>query len=192
MSTAALYTVDREHREDVRRLGLWMFLATVMMLFAAFSSAYLVRRGGSDWSPTPLPALLWGNTLVLALSSVALEGAWRAGRRGLPSTGAALAAAMTLGVTFVGGQWQVWRQLQQAGIYLPTNPSSSFLYMMTAAHAMHVLAALTVLLWGAAITWRGDHRQRVRAWSASMGLCRTFWHFLLGVWLYLIVFISLF
>ena len=71
-------------REDQLKLGLWMFLATVTMLFAAFASAYVVRRSGSDWLHVPLPSILWWNTLVLAASSVAVEAAnWLGRRKGL-------------------------------------------------------------------------------------------------------------
>jgi cytochrome c oxidase subunit 3 len=193
MTTAVVSQADGVRREDVVRLGLWMFLATVTMLFAAFTSAYLVRRGGSDWSYIPLPTVLWANTLVLAASSLALEAASRAGhRRNWVLANAGFLVAIVLGFAFVGGQWLAWRQLQRAGIYLPANPSSSFFYMMTGAHAIHVIAALGVLLWGASITWRGHRRDDLRSWSASIGLCRTFWHFLFGVWVYLFAFVSLF
>src|SRR3954469_5764196 len=79
-------------REDVLRLGLWLFLATVTMLFAAFTSAYIVRRSGADWASSALPSILWLNTALLAASSVALEaGAWGAKRNRWTTANAALA-----------------------------------------------------------------------------------------------------
>jgi cytochrome c oxidase subunit III len=186
MSTVVLTRHEIEQREEIARLGLWMFLATVTMLFAAFSSAYVVRRSGGDWRHMTLPSVLWMNTAALAASSVALEIGARSGSRARWSAASAwLAIAVLLGCGFVYGQWSAWRQLEAAGIYLPSGPFSSFFFMMTGAHALHVLAALVVLLWGATKTWRGDGRRDRRAWAAALGNCRTFWHYLLGVWVYL-------
>jgi cytochrome c oxidase subunit 3 len=178
-------------REDQLRLGLWMFLATVTMLFAAFTSAYVVRRSGSDWRHIALPSMLWINTAILAASSVAVE---IANRRGLArqwtAATSALALAAAFGLAFLAGQIAAWRQLVAAGVYLPTNPHSSFFFMLTGAHAVHIVAALAVLVWGMVGTrsaWSNP-----RAWSARMDLCRTFWHYLGGVWLFLFALVSLY
>lgn len=178
-------------REDQLRLGLWMFLATVTMLFAAFTSAYVVRRSGSDWRHLALPPVLWLNTAILAASSAAVEIAHRRGlRREWRVAAAAMATAVMLGVAFLAGQVVAWRQLAAVGVYLPTSPHSSFFFMLTGAHAAHVVAALAVLMWGCAMTrsaWSNP-----RAWSARMELCRTFWHYLGGVWLFLFALVSLY
>jgi cytochrome c oxidase subunit 3 len=179
-------------REDQLKLGLWMFLATVTMLFAAFASAYVVRRSGSDWLHVPLPPILWWNTLVLAASSVAVEAAGWLGRpkgRHYSWSTAAMFVAFALGVAFLAGQAEAWRQLRDAGVYLPTSPHSSFFFMLTGAHAVHVVAALAVLAWGAAgaISIRNPRR-----WSMRMTICRTFWHYLGGVWLFLFALVSLY
>jgi cytochrome c oxidase subunit 3 len=176
-------------REDQLRLGLWMFLGTVTMLFAAFTSAYIVRRAGSDWRPVELPAILWLNTAVLAASSVALEASSRLGERSRWQTAwAASGAALALGVAFLAGQIAAWRQMMAAGVYLPTSPHSSFVYMLTGAHGVHVVAALAVLAW--AFAWTRVAAQDPRAWAARMSLSRTFWHFLGGVWLFLFALVS--
>ena len=178
-------------REDQIKLGLWMFLATVTMLFAAFTSAYVVRRSGSDWRHVALPSILWLNTLVLAASSVALEAGRLRGERGRWSSAcAAVALAFLLGVAFVGGQYAAWRQMVAAGVYLPTSPHSSFFYMLTAVHATHVVAALVVLAWAGVATIRGSRNPRT--WAARMTLCRTFWHYLGAVWLFLFTLISIY
>jgi len=178
-------------REDQMRLGLWMFLATVTMLFAAFTSAYIVRRSGSDWRHVALPPILWLNTLVLGASSVTLEIASRAGlERRWRAAGGGFAAALVLGFGFLAGQIGAWRQMVAEGVYLPSSPHSSFFYMMTGAHALHVVAALAVLLWSAAATWSAG--RDVRAWDAQVGLCRTFWHYLGGVWVFLFALVSLY
>ena len=178
-------------REDLVRLGLWLFLATVTMLFAAFTSAYIVRRSGHDWRPVALPAVLWINTGILALSSVAVEAArWSGTRARWNAAGVAFGFALVLGIGFLAGQYVAWRQLVDAGVYLSTNPHSSFFFMMTGAHALHIVAAIVVLAWGARKTWSAAAGRNRREWLASIGLCRTFWHYLGAVWIYLFVLMS--
>jgi cytochrome c oxidase subunit 3 len=180
-----------ELRADQLRLALWMFLATVTMLFAAFTSAYVVRRSGADWAQLALPRLLWANTAILAASSLVLEAAARSGRRGAWRRASSAAwCAVFFGFVFLTGQGVAWRQLVAAGVYVPTNPHSSFFYMLTGAHAAHVLAALVVLMWGAASTARGAD-DPVR-WSLRLELCRTFWHYLGFVWVFLFALVALY
>ena len=178
-------------REDQVKLGLWLFLATVTMLFAAFTSAYIVRRTGSDWRHLSLPSILWINSLVLAGSSAAVEiASWRGAHGGWRSAATLMLAAVALGIAFLAGQLVVWRQMVAAGVYLPSSPHSAFFFMLTGAHALHVIAALIVLAWGAGVTLSGAASPRV--WAARMSLCRTFWHYLGGVWLFLFALVSLY
>jgi cytochrome c oxidase subunit 3 len=190
--TSAATTLDAVAvREDQVKLGLWLFLATVTMLFAAFTSAYIVRRSGSDWRRVVLPSILWLNSAVLAASSGAVEIAhWRGANGRWRSSAIAMLAAVVLGVTFLAGQVTAWREMVAAGVYLPTSPHSSFFFMLTGAHAVHLVAALVVLSWGAAVTFGGSGNPRV--WAARMSLCRTFWHYLGAVWLFLFALVSLY
>lgn len=178
-------------RENQLRLGLWMFLATVTMLFAAFTSAYIVRRSGSDWRHVALPPILWLNTLILAASSLAVEAANRYGLyRRWRASAAAFALAVAFGIAFLAGQMIAWRQMVAAGVYLPSSPHSSFFYMLTGAHGAHVVAALAVLTWGSSSTrWAA---RNPRAWSVRLELCRTFWHYLGGLWVFLFALVSLY
>lgn len=191
MTAQALSAYDTQVRADQVRLGLWMFLGTVTMLFAAFASAYIVRRSGSDWRVVALPRLLWLNTFVLALSSAALEAAqWHGARRQRRKSLAAFAVTIALGIAFLAGQVTAWRALVAAGVYLPTSPHSSFFYVLTGAHAAHVLAALAVLMWGAARLSTYAGAGRALDWATTMGVCRTFWHYLGVLWVVLLVFVS--
>jgi cytochrome c oxidase subunit 3 len=191
MSADAVVFETPTLREDQLKLALWMFLATVTMLFAAFTSAYIVRRSGTDWRHVTLPSILWANSAVLAMSSVAVELANARGARGRwTASTAAMLIAFVLGLAFVAGQMLAWRQMVAAGVYLPTNPHGAFFFMMTGAHAFHVAAALVVLAWGAAVTTRAAREPR--GWTARMSLCRTFWHYLGGVWVFLFALVSLY
>jgi cytochrome c oxidase subunit 3 len=191
METAVTFH-DVDRREETAQLGLWMFLATVTMLFAAFTSAYLVRQGGDDWQRIELPGILWASTGLLVTSSVAVERARRSGeRRRWTQASAAMAAALVLGVAFLAAQAVAWRSLMAAGVYLPATPHSSFFYLMTGVQGVHVVAALLVLLWGALRTWDGTGRRDPGRWRQVMSRCRTFWHFLLGVWIYLFLILSI-
>jgi cytochrome c oxidase subunit 3 len=191
-STARWGAPERESRDDVVRLGLWIFLATVTMLFAAFTSAYIVRRGTGDWRPVALPSLLWLNTAVLVLSSGAVEVARWSGER----------IAGEASVAF-GAPWA--RRRIPPGTVARLGPArrgrcasahelrtASFFYMMTGAHALHVLAALALLVWTAIATWTGRGQHARREWRLLMSVCRTFWHYLGAVWVYLLFFLSVY
>lgn len=186
---------DREsaQRDDLVQLGMWMFLATVVMLFAAFTSAYIVRRSASDWAPIELPPILWLNTAVLMFSSIALEGGRFAVRRNnAVAARYALSAAALLGLAFLAGQITAWQELVARGVYVPTSPHSSFFYILTATHGIHVVAALALLTF--TVTRIGNLRaNRDRGAPARLiGASATFWHFLAAVWLYVLALVSMF
>jgi len=190
---ASLRSRDVARRHQAVQLGVWCFLATVTMLFAAFSSSYIVRQAGTDWQQTPLPGLLWVSTLVLALSSVALEMARREARRErLTAVKVSLATTILLGLTFLAGQFAAWRQMVAEGYYLPTNPHSAFFYILTGLHAAHLGVGLLVLAYvGGRVSlagWRNDRQEM--PFLLSMGA--TFWHFFGALWVYLFLMLTFF
>ncbi len=146
------------------KIGLGVFLAVAGSLFALFISAYSMRMNMVDWRALPVPRLLWFNTGVLVLSSVAL---------GLCAGGASA-------VTFLVGQLVAWHQLSVAGYYVTSNPANSFFYLITAVHGLHLMGGLTALGRTTAKVWHGAEVTRVRR---SVELCAIYWHFLLLVWL---------
>ena len=129
---AAVLTVPQisrsevERRWRIRELGLWMFLGTVVMLFAAFTSALVVRQSGEDWRTFDLPSILWFNTAVILVSSVPMQAARRAGRHARELAVALIGLSSVLGLVFLAGQLEAWRILVRVGVFLPTNPSSGF------------------------------------------------------------------
>jgi cytochrome c oxidase subunit 3 len=165
------------------KIGVWLFLGVATVLFSALLSAYLVRMGLPDWQPLPEPGVLWLNTALLILSSGALQLAWRAARRGRPSTmERGLLAGGVLAILFVAGQLFAWRNLQEMGYFTATNPSSSFFYLLTTIHGLHLFGGLVA--WGrtALKAWQGAYTAHSHL---GVELCAVYWHFLLLVWLVL-------
>lgn len=155
----------------------------MVMLFAAFGSSYIVRQGlSNDWREMSMPPVLWVNTLLLILSSLALEGARRALKNGNTAAFKRYWSTGTvLGLGFVAGQGVVWWQLASQGIYVHTNPSSSFFYLLTVTHVLHLLGGVVALTWVLSKT----PRLRVEAGRCvSVDVSATYWHFMDGVWLF--------
>lgn len=166
-------------------MGLWALLAAVTMLFVGFTSTYLVRRSQQDWVPIPLPPLLWVNTGILLASSVSLEWARRRLRRGDYEGGRrGVVLTAVLGAAFVGGQVVAWRQLAAAGIFLATNPHSSFFYLLTGVHAVHLLGGLVALAYAMLKTLGAGN---VLGAYRALGSAGVYWHYLDALWVYLFV-----
>ncbi|HEY6552391.1 MAG TPA: cytochrome c oxidase subunit 3, partial [Vicinamibacteria bacterium] len=165
------------------RFGLWLFLGTASMLFIGFTSAYILRRASADWQPLTAPGVLWLNTAVLFVSSVTLEFSRRR-LRGSDLPGARLWLSFTglLGALFVAGQWLAWQALAAAGVFLASNPHSSFFYVLTGVHIVHVLAGL---IWFGAVFTR-LRRMAVTPGQDGLRLFATYWHFLAVLWAYLL------
>jgi cytochrome c oxidase subunit 3 len=164
------------------KVGLGVFLAVVGSLFALFFSAYMMRMHmATDWRPLPAPKLLWLNTAVLALSSLALHRAQMAARRGQnEATRAALLAGGAGALAFLAGQLLAWRELAAAGYFVASNPANSFFYVITAVHGLHLLGGLVALGRTIAEVWGGAEPDQARL---HVELCAAYWHFLLLVWL---------
>lgn len=163
--------------------GMMMALAGILMFFMALVSAYVVRKGmpNSDWMAMPeLPRILWLNTCVLLASSAALVFA-RARSRDDDETGFRRwwSASTVLGVCFLAGQIVAWRELVAGGVYLATNASSSFFYLFTAAHGLHLAGGLAALIW---ILMRPT-RRLTRGTAAEV--VSMYWHFMDGIWIFL-------
>jgi cytochrome c oxidase subunit III len=170
------------------KVGLGVFLAVVGCLFALFASAYFMRMELSDWQSLPIPRLLWLNTGVLVLSSVALQCAVVAARHGqIDMVRLGLVTAGLTALAFLAGQLVVWRDLSSAGYFLDANPANSFFYMITGMHGLHILGGLVGLARTIAGAWG---RYRPETLRLSVELCAMYWHFLLFVWLAVFVLLA--
>src|SRR5262245_6149671 len=189
------------------RLGLLVGLVGIVMIFVSFTSAYVVRQGLPtldprtdtlirDWFALPLPRLLFVNTLVLLVSSGTMELARRQIARQAAVTrdnlGAAsdrswnaswLALTVVLGLSFLAGQWTAWRELAAKGFYVSTNPSSSFFYLLTGTHGVHLLGgvlALVVAMVAALL------RRPIESRVVILDIAGWYWHFMAALWIYIL------
>ena len=168
------------------RVGVWIAIASIVMLFTALASAYIVRSASaSDWAPIQMPKVLWLSTAAILISSFTIE----ISRRSLKQQsdrryGLWLMITTGLGLAFVASQLVAWRQLAGQGIYMASHPHSSFFYLFTAAHGLHVLGGLLALTYLLVKTRRkrdslDGELKRVGAADAAT----IYWHFLDGLWI---------
>ncbi len=169
---------------NTRLIALMTFLAVVTSFFALILSAYSLRMELGDWVPMTEPQLLWTNTAMLILASLAFQWTRNGAVRGHSSRlkpGLLVAGALTVG--FVVGQLIAWQQLQAGGQFITNNPSNAFFYFLTGAHAVHILGGMYV--WARATTRVLLGKAEGSAIRRSVELCTIYWHFLLLVWLIL-------
>lgn len=162
-------------------LGLRVFLAVVAVLFTLLVVAYADRMSLADWRPLPEPWLLWPNTALLILSSIAFQWACVAANRGqIEGVRSGLLAAGVLAFAFLAGQLLAWQQLLASGYFAATNPANAFFYLLTALHGLHLSGGLVAWARTSARVRRGSEAAEVRL---SVELCTVYWHFLLMIWL---------
>ena len=162
------------------QVGLGVFLAVATSLFALLISAYHMRMVEADWANLTLPRVLWLNTVVLILASVAMQWTLFAARQGqMDSVRKGLIAGGVFTFSFLAGQLWAWQQLSVSGQFTASDPAYAFFLLLTALHGIHLLGGLTVWARATARAWRGIDIAKVRL---SVELCTVYWHYLLLVW----------
>ena len=181
--------VAREYSPPASSTGIWVVLFAVTMMFAALTSALVVRKGSSfDWRHFTLPSILYFNTALLLISSVTLEVSRRriadfmGGLKSQSESPARwLYVTLFLGLLFVAGQYVAWLQLRGEGVFLATNPSSSFFYVLTAAHVLHIVGGLAGIIY--VIRRLGKSVLR----RSTLDATARYWHFMDALWVYLLL-----
>jgi cytochrome c oxidase subunit 3 len=169
------------HRFTAGRIGLTVFLAVISSLFGLFMVSYYSRTLLGDWEMLAEPGILWLNTALLALASVAMQAASNTARRNaLPALYKAVAAGAVLTLAFIGGQLLAWNQLVDAGYYARTNPAVAFFYLLTGLHALHVAGGLWYL---GRLGYKMSREREMEQVLRQVTLSATYWHYLLLVWL---------
>lgn len=178
---------------DRYRIGVWVAIGSILMLFVALTSSYIVRSAsGNDWQAIAMPKVLWLSTALILISSLTME----ISRRSLKQQrdagyGRWLIITVVLGLAFLASQLFAWRQLVRQGIYMASNPYNSFFYLFTAAHGLHLLGGIFALGYLSLRTTRrrstveGELRRAGAADAATI-----YWHFMDGLWvaLFLLLF----
>lgn len=190
------YSRAEEGRPAKYRIGIWVAMASILMLFMALTSAYIWRQtqGGDentrDWLPLAMPGVLWISTAAILLSSGTLEMARRCLRRNrYEGFRTAITTSTVLGIAFLLLQVMAWKQLAAQGIYISTNPHSSFFYLLTSLHGLHLLGGLVALgfVTVAGLRLRIGLRSRT-----AVEVTTTYWHFMGGLWVFIFVLLFFF
>lgn len=178
----------RKNKINPLKFALWAGIASIIMMFGAFTSAYVVRRAAGNWLEFKLPDVFFLSTLVILASSFTLHLSWRAFNRSQEQTyKRMLLISFVLGLLFVVLQYQGWEALNRIGASFTINPSSSFIYVISGLHAAHVLGGIAALIMAMIHAWylpfRPTPKRRLR-----FDLVVQYWHFVDALWVYLFVF----
>ena len=170
-----------------KKFAMWLFMASVMMLFASLTSAYIVREAEGNWLYFELPALFYYTTAIIFVSSVTMQWAYFAAKKdSIYQVKLLVTITSVLGVAFLVGQFLAWGELVRNSVYFVGNPSGSFLYVLTGLHGLHIVSAVIFLL----IVLNSAIRLRIHSKNmAQMEMCTTYWHFLGVLWIYLFIFL---
>ena len=169
-----------------KKFAMWLFMASVMMLFASLTSAYIVREAEGNWLYFELPELFYYTTFIIVISSVTMQWAYFAAKKdAIYQVKLLVSITSVLGLAFLLGQFLAWGELVRNSVYFVGNPSGSFLYVLTGLHGLHIVSAVIFLL----IVLNSAIRLKIHSKNmAQMEMCTTYWHFLGGLWIYLFIF----
>jgi cytochrome c oxidase subunit 3 len=172
-----------------KKFAMWLFMVSVVMLFAAFTSAYVVKQSDGVWLDFQLPALFDYTTAIIILSSLSMHWAVIAAKKNLiKMIRVALGITFVLGLLFLVGQLMAWGELVEADVHFVGNAAGSFLYVLTGVHGLHLVSAVIFLI----VVLYSAFQYKIHSKSlVQLEICATYWHFLGGLWLYLYLFLAL-
>jgi len=170
-----------------KKFAMWLFMVSVVMIFAGLTSAFIVRQSEGNWLEYELPVIFWFTSALIVLSSVSMHWAYRSAKKDqLDQLKIALSITTVLGIAFVVGQWYSWVALVDMDVYFVGNPAGSFLYVLTGLHALHLVSGVIFLIIVLISSFKYKiHSKRL----TTLDICATYWHFLGGLWLYLFMFL---
>lgn len=173
-----------------RKFILWLFIVSIIMLFAAMTSAYLVRRAEGNWLEYEIPTVFTYSSVVLVLSSLTMHWAYLSAKKdNFVGLRTGITITFALGMAFLYMQFQGWVDLVNQKVFFVGNPAGSFMYIFTGLHGFHLISGLTVLVFALV----GAFRLRIHGKSLNqLEIAATYWHFLDILWLYLFLFLVYF
>ena len=169
------------------KFALWLFIVSVVMIFASLTSAFIVKQGEGSWLDYNLPSMFLYTTGTIVVSSILLQWGYFAAKANQFSRLTLLLGVTTLlGVIFLVGQWFAWGQLVDMDVYFVGNPAGSFVYVLTGLHALHLISGIVFLI----VVLVSSFKHKVHSGNlVRMEMCVTYWHFLGALWVYLFVFL---
>ena len=172
-----------------KKFALWLFIVTVVMIFASLTSAYIVRQSEGNWLEFDLPQIFWYSSGIILLSSLTLHWSYLSAKKDeLSAVKTGMIITTILGVAFLVSQWYSWVALVDRDVYFVGNPAGSFLYVFTGLHAIHLISGVIFLI----IVLISSFNYKVHSKNiVSLEMCMNYWHFLGGLWLYLFMFLLL-
>lgn len=171
-----------------QKFALWTGIASIVMLFIALTSAYIVRKAQGNWYEFRMPDLFYYSTLMIVVSSVLLHFAYKSFLNGKEFLYKNLLVASFLGgIGFLVLQYLSWKQLNAQEIYMDTNPSSSFVFALTLLHALHIIVGIVVLMAAVIMAFIQPYKVTPLR-TLRFELVMTYWHFVDILWIYLLVF----
>ncbi len=185
--------VIRDHKESAvnpKKFIVWLFIATIVMLFAALTSAYLVKQGEGNWLQFDLPQMFWITSMVIILSGVSMQITYFSAKKDrINNIKLFLTITLILGLVFLVGQYQSWKELIQQDVFFVGNPAGSFIYVLTGLHALHLVSGIIFLL----IVLYSAFKFKIHSKNLTqLEMATTYWHFLGALWLYLFFFLKIY
>ena len=167
------------------RIAVWVVLAGVVMMFAALSSAYIILSSGTDVNPVSMPRLFYVSTAIILLSSLSIETAKRSLKLGKAAQhNKWLGVTLILGLLFIGAQLMGWKELAQQGVFFASHPRSSFFFLFTGLHALHLLGGMLALIYLVAMLRKRKPPGEEKKLALTEVVSR-YWHTMDGIWIWL-------
>ncbi len=180
-------TIETQRKKiHPHKFALWVAMASIVMMFAGLTSAYIVRQAQGNWRLYDLPTVFTISTIVILLSSITMALGVKAFKnRAMPRFRMLITITLVLGVLFMFLQYYGFQQLYASNIRVDGNPSESFLFIIAGLHLLHILGGVIALL----IVFFRAFRTRIKVYNATgLEIIASYWHFVDVLWIYLFVF----
>lgn len=177
-------------RVNPKKFVLWLFIVSIVMIFASMTSAYVVKRSDGNWLNFDLPDALLYTTFIIILSGISMHWAYLSAKKdSIANLKIALVTTVVLSGAFLAGQFYSWQQLVENDVYFVGNAAGSFIYILTGLHAFHLISGIIflIIVLISALSYKVHSKKMLQ-----IEMCTTYWHFLGGLWVYLYLFLSLY
>lgn len=182
---------NTEKGMNPKKFALWLFIVSIIMIFASLTSAFIVRRAEGNWIIYDLPFALWLSSIIIILSSISMHWSILFLKKGnVSNSKLALSITIILGLAFGVSQYLSWNNLVEQKVFFAfANPGGSFFYVLTGLHAFHILTGILYVL----VTLFKVSANKINLSNIiQLEMCATYWHFLGALWLYLFVFLFIY